>query len=195
MTKIYEQQRFKPPKVGDEIQRLRRAHSLTLEELATKSGVSKAILSQIERDKSNPTLSTIWRITQALDHPLEDLLSSNKPASPFEKLKCNATPSVSSEDGGFTLRILGLVSMLASVQWYEFEAKPGSRLVSESHGPGSLESLSLTKGTLEVALEEGKEVVTAGESLRYSTETVHTLTNIGKGTCHGFMVNLLSPTL
>ena len=50
MTKIYDQQRFKPPKVGDEDHRLRRAHSLALDELATKSGVSKAVLSQIERD-------------------------------------------------------------------------------------------------------------------------------------------------
>ena len=195
MTKIYDQQRFKPPKVGDELQRLRRAHSLTLDELATKSGVSKAILSQIKRDKSNPPLSTIWRITQALDHPLEDLLSSNKPSAPFEKLKRNATPSVSSEDGGFTLRILGIVSMLASVQWYEFEAQPGASLISESHGPGSLESISLLKGTLEVAVEENREVVEAGETLRYGTESSHQLTNIGKGVCHGFMVNLLSPTL
>ena len=195
MTKIYDQQRFKPPKVGDEVHRLRRAHGLTLDELATKSGVSKAILSQIEHDKSNPTLSTIWRITQALDHPLEDLLSSNKPSSPFEKLKYNATPSVASEDGGFTLRILGLVSMLASVQWYEFEAQPGSCLISESHGTGSIESISLLKGALEIEIEENRKMVEAGETLRYGTETAHKLTNIGKGVCHGFMVNLLSPTL
>ena len=155
MTKIYDQQRFKPPKVGDEVHRLRRAHS----------------------------------------HPLEDLLSCNKPSSPFEKLKYTATPSVASEDGGFTLRILGLVSILASVQWYEFEAQPASCLISESHGTGSIESISLLKGTLEIELEENKEVVEAGEPLRYGTETVHKLTNIGKDICHGFMVNLLSPTL
>ena len=70
-----EGRRKMPPRVGDEIQRLRRSYKLTLEELARKSGVSKAILSQIERDRSNPTLSTIWRITEALDHPIHDLLS------------------------------------------------------------------------------------------------------------------------
>ena len=97
MTKIYDQQRFKPPKVGDEVHRLRRAHGLTLDELATKSGVSKAILSQIERDKSNPTLSTIWRITQALDHPLEDLLSSNKPSSPFAVVRVRGPTGIVSD--------------------------------------------------------------------------------------------------
>ena len=43
------------PKVGGEIQRLRLQHNLTLDQLAAKSGVSKSILSQIERDHSNPT--------------------------------------------------------------------------------------------------------------------------------------------
>ena len=60
-----------PPKVGGEIQRLRLQHNLTLDQLAAKSGVSKSILSQIERDHSNPTLATIWRITKALESPLE----------------------------------------------------------------------------------------------------------------------------
>ena len=66
----------RPPLVGKEIQRLRQEHQLTLDELASKSGVSKSILSQIERDHSNPTLSTIWRISQALKQPLVDMLSS-----------------------------------------------------------------------------------------------------------------------
>ena len=60
-----------PPKVGSEIQRIRLQHNLTLDQLAVKSGVSKSILSQIERDLSNPTLATIWRITKALESPLE----------------------------------------------------------------------------------------------------------------------------
>ena len=90
-----------PPKVGSKIQSLRLSRSLTLEELSRKSGVSKAILSQIEHDKSNPTLSTIWRITEALDHKIYDLLSPGKSLSSFEKINKSFVPSVTSEDGGF----------------------------------------------------------------------------------------------
>ena len=181
-----------PPRVGNEIQRLRRSYKYTLEELARKSGVSKAILSQIERDRSNPTLSTIWRITEALDHPIHDLLSPEKDFEPFEKIKKNHIPSVTSEDGGFSLRILGLISVVDSIQWYEFEARPGSTLISESHGTGSIECLALIKGKLQVELEDVRETVEAGETLRYSTDTKHKLTNIGKSICRGFMINLLS---
>ena len=74
-----------PPKVGSEIQRLRLKHNLTLEQLAVKSGVSKSILSQIERDLSNPTLATIWRITKALESPLEDILSVKEGKNIFKR--------------------------------------------------------------------------------------------------------------
>ena len=72
MSNIYNHQRFPPPKIGAKLQLLRLAENLTLDELSEKSGVSTAILSQIERNKSNPTLSTLWKITQTLDHPLEN---------------------------------------------------------------------------------------------------------------------------
>ena len=89
MSNIYNHQRFPPPKIGAKLQLLRLAENLTLDELSEKSGVSTAILSQIERNKSNPTLSTLWRITQTLDHPLENLLGSNEPANTVEKINNN----------------------------------------------------------------------------------------------------------
>ena len=113
-----------PPKVGQEIQRLRLERNFTLDQLASKSGVSKSILSQIERDRSNPTLATIWRITKALESHLENVLSANDGTFSFEKLSRNATPEVTSEDNGFRLRILGTLKTVSSVQWYEFNADP-----------------------------------------------------------------------
>ena len=115
-----------PPKVGQEIQRLRLQNNFTLDQLARKSGVSKSILSQIERDLSNPTLATIWRITKALESSLEDVFISKDDKSIFDKLSKNATPEVTSEDGKFRLRILGTPQTVSTIQWYEFLAQPGS---------------------------------------------------------------------
>ena len=105
----------RPPLVGLEIQRLRQEHHLTLDELATKSGVSKSILSQIERDHSNPTLSTIWRISQALKQPLVDMLSAGGEKPRFEHLKVNETPVVRSVDGKYVLKILGSLRTFSSL--------------------------------------------------------------------------------
>ncbi|MBC8260163.1 MAG: helix-turn-helix transcriptional regulator [SAR324 cluster bacterium] len=180
-----------PPKVGQEIQRLRLKHKLTLEQLAGKSGVSKSILSQIERDLSNPTLATIWRITNALESPLEDLLAGKDESTCFEKLSQNATPEVMSEDSRFRLKILGTLNTVSSVQWYEFSAEPNAELISEGHGTGSLESLTLCSGNLTVTVGTETQSVCTGETLRFRTDITHSLKNEGQVPAQGFMVNLL----
>ena len=180
-----------PPKVGQEIQRLRLERNFTLDKLALKSGVSKSILSQIERDRSNPTLATIWRITRALESPLENVLSANDGTFSFEKLSRNATPEVTSEDNGFRLRILGTLKTVSSVQWYEFNAEPSAELKSESHGKGSLESITLFTAKLTVTVGDDIQTICDGETLRYKTDLPHVLKNECKKESHGFMVNLL----
>ena len=180
-----------PPKVGREIQRLRFLNNLTLDQLARKSGVSKSILSQIERDQSNPTLATIWRITKALESSLDDVFFSKEGETFFEKLSLNATPEVTSEDGKFRLRILGTLNMVASIQWYEFKAEPGAVLDSKTHGSGSIESVTLCTGNLMIKIDDEKKIISAGETIRYRTDSSHLLKNKGEGIAHGFMVNLL----
>ena len=53
--------------LGKTIQRLRKAYNLSLGELSEQSGVAKSIISQIERNETNPTLSTVMRLSRALD--------------------------------------------------------------------------------------------------------------------------------
>lgn len=53
-----------PPNVGDFVHRLRRARGLTLEDLAGRSGVSKSMLSQIEHNRTNPTVAIVWRLCE-----------------------------------------------------------------------------------------------------------------------------------
>ena len=180
-----------PPKVGREIQRLRLQNNLTLEQLASKSGVSKSILSQIERDHSNPTLATIWRITRALESSLEDVFFTNDGEIFLERLSKNATPEVTSKDGKFRLRILGSLSTVASFQWYEFKAGPGAILDSESHGNASLESITLCSGHLIIKIDNQKQSISAGETIRFRTDKSHILKNESGRIAHGFMVNLL----
>ena len=58
--------------LGNRLSLLRKRKSMTLDELSAKSGVSKSILSHIERDLSNPTVTTITRIAEALNEKLSD---------------------------------------------------------------------------------------------------------------------------
>ena len=60
-----------PPRVGEQIQRLRTERKMTLDDLSRAAGVSKSMLSEIERDKANPTIAVAWRLTNALGVKLD----------------------------------------------------------------------------------------------------------------------------
>ena len=62
------------PPIGGRIHEIRKQQELTLDELARRCGVSKSMLSQIERGKVNPTYATLWSITQALDVEMSQLI-------------------------------------------------------------------------------------------------------------------------
>ena len=60
--------------LGKTVQRLRKAYNLSLSDLSEQSGVAKSIISQIERNETNPTLSTVYRLSRALDTTIDEVL-------------------------------------------------------------------------------------------------------------------------
>ena len=82
--------------LGKTVQRLRKAYNLSLSELSEQSGVAKSIISQIERNETNPTLATIWRLAQALDVSIERVLSGRRGRALHRKIHQgrNADPAV-----------------------------------------------------------------------------------------------------
>lgn len=179
------------PRIGASLLEARRRAGFSLDELARQSGVSKSILSQIERDRTNPTLATVWRICAALEHPPEALFRAGaveKPAG-IVAVSANATPEVRSEDGLCRLRILGAIETVESVQWYEFAAEPGGLLDSAAHGAGSMEHLTVTEGRLTVTANGETRTAGPGETLRYATaEGSHRIVNDGETPARAMMV-------
>src|SRR6201995_2242572 len=109
--------------LGKTIQRLRKAYNLSLSELAEQSGVAKSIISQIERNETNPTLATIWRLSQALDVSIERFLASSDEEPFIEETRAAATPILVSEDGKVKLAIVGWIKTVEWLQWYDVIAE------------------------------------------------------------------------
>src|SRR3984893_19547985 len=123
--------------LGKTVQRLRKAYNLSLSELAEQSGVAKSIISQIERNETNPTLATIWRLTQALDVSIERFLASSDEEPFIEGTRAAATPILVSEDGKVKLAIVGWIKTVEWLQWYDVNAEPGGVLEAEGHQGGA----------------------------------------------------------
>src|SRR3982750_3259731 len=126
-----------PPRVGNTLAELRQLRALSLDELSRLAGVSKSMLSQIERNQANPTVAVVWRLANALGVPLGTLLDGERPALPaITTVAGHATPSLRSPDGKCELRILGPIELAGQFEWYELTVQPGGGLGSEAHEPG-----------------------------------------------------------
>jgi len=177
--------------LGKTIQRLRKAYNLSLSELSEQSGVAKSIISQIERNETNPTLATIWRLSQALDISIERFLVQSDEEPFFEKSGKGDTPILTSDDGKCRLAIIGWLKTVEWLQWYDFQAEPGGVLDSEAHQRGSIESLSVLEGELEVEVGGVVQQARAGETLRYRADRAHTIRNTSRKPARATMVVIL----
>lgn len=167
-----------PPQVGERIQQLRLNLRLTLDELSRRAGVSKSMLSQIERNQANPTVAVVWRLANALGVTMTDLLGAPPAREPaIVTVPVHATPTLRTPDQRCELRILGPSEMAGHVEWYELTLQPGGALESQPHEPGSREHLSVLSGCLEVVSGEASQKLKAGETARYAVDVAHAIRN------------------
>jgi transcriptional regulator with XRE-family HTH domain len=168
---------------------LRHGQGLSLDELSRRAGVSKSMLSQIERNQANPTVAVVWRLANALGVGLSDLLEGGKTAVPaIVTVAAQATPTLRSETGGHELRILGPIELAGAFEWYELLLQAGGALVSEPHEPGSREHLTVLAGSLEVSAGDEKQRLKQGETARYAVDRPHAIRNLGKAVATALLV-------
>ena len=181
-----------PPRVGQTLQTLRQEQGLSLDELSRRAGVSKSMLSQIERNQANPTVAVVWRLATALGVDVGELLRAGPPTPPpaIVTVPSHGTPSLRSPDGRCELRILGPIELAGQFEWYELTVQPGGALESQPHEPGSREHLSVLSGVLEVAAGSETSRLKPGETARYAVDLPHSIRNPGKGVAQAMLVVL-----
>ena len=179
--------------LGNRLSSLRKRKKMTLDDLSAKSGVSKSILSQIERDLSNPTVTTISRISNALSEKLSDFFLKIEVEEENSIESSKETPSIASKDGLCELNILGAGETVNWLQWYILEMRPKGTLDSGSHGPKTFENLTVINGQIEVTCGASKEKLSKGDTFRFQSNKDHTIKNISKQNAQVLMVNYIDP--
>ena len=178
-----------PPEVGATLQRLRLARGLTLEDLSRIAGVSKSMLSQIEREKANPTIAITWRLANALGVQIGELLSSEVRAVDLIRVvDAHEIPTLPGNHAGYSLRILGPMDLAGKYEWYELTLQPGGELVSQAHDPGTNEHLTVVTGTVELEVGAEKRKIKHGATARYPADQNHAIRNAGKTEAKALLV-------
>ena len=166
--------------VAKNIKRLREENKLSMDELVRLSGVSKSMLAQIERGDGNPTISTLWKISNGMKVPFDAL--TVRPKSPYEIVK-TAEIQPLLEDGG-KVRNYSLFPDNENRRFavYYLELEEGSYWESEPHLRGTTEFITIFTGKIEILADGQIFIVEKGESIRFRADTVHSYKNAGNET-------------
>lgn len=181
------------PQIGPFIQKKRKSLGLTLEQLSTLSGVSRSMLSQIERGQANPSLGVAWSLTRALKIDISDLLAGASAADEepaVEFVSAAHTPEIRSPDGLCRLRILSPPRLAGATEWYEVEIEPSGVLDSEPHPRGAEEHFTAFTPGFQVTSGNATRSLGVGETARYAADVRHRIANTSGRRARGIVVLL-----
>lgn len=179
--------------IGDNVRTQRKRHGLSLEKLARQSGVSRAMLSQIELGRSTPTVLVLWKIACALKTPLQAFLSEAHPRS-VRLLPAVEARRLLSGDGSCCLRALFPADHpVRRVEFYELRLKSCAEEVAKPHPPGTLENLVVSGGVVEIAIDKARHLLTAGDAIEFAADVAHGYRNVGTAEAVLYLVMTYSP--
>lgn len=164
------------PIVGANLRRLRVKRGLSLERMAKASGVSRAMLGQIELGQSTPTINVVWKIARALDVSFATLITERATTS-AALVRRDRAKLLTSQDGSFTSRALFPFDEPRSVEFYELQLAPHSVENADPHPVGTTENLVVTRGTLDLQLAAGRHQLETGDAIFFEADVPHSYRN------------------
>ncbi len=164
------------PVVAENLRHLRAARGLSLEKLAVLSGVSRAMLGQIELGKSTPTINVLWKIARALDVTFSSLIQA-KAAPGTLVLRERGAKILTSADGSFRSRALFPFGSPRRSELYELRLAAGKTEEAEAHAPGTLENLVVTRGSMRVRVPDGVHELATGDAILFLADVPHAYEN------------------
>ena len=166
-----------PLVLGQNLKRLRTRQGHSLDRLARISGVSRAMLSQIETGKSAPTISLLWKIATALGVPFATLLDDQKTDGTVV-LRRGEAKILASHDGRFTTRALFPFDGERKVEFYELRLAPLHTERAEAHALGTVENIVIARGEVEIRAGRKAPVVLAeGDAILFEADVPHSYRN------------------
>ena len=167
-----------PPAVGINLRRLRSKRGLSLERLSQRSGVSRAMLGQIELGRSAPTINLLWKIARALEVTFSALIARQDGVAP-RVLTAETARRLTNHDGTFSSRALFPFDEPRRNEFYELRLKPGGEEQADPHPPGTTENLIVTVGALEIGVGQVSHTLRAGDAILFPADGPHSYKNVG----------------
>lgn len=175
-------------RVAINLRDMRKARGLSLDQLAVASGVSRAALSQIETQRTNPSLGVLWKIAVGLGVHFAELLGVT--AQNVTILRRSDAQVLRSSDGKMESRPLAPAGASPWTEAYELRLAPRGRHDSDPHATGTRELVVVLVGQLRLYVEDRSYDLAAGDAISFTADQQHSYENIGPSEmrCHDVII-------
>lgn len=161
--------------IANNLAEIRHQRKLSLDKLSELSGVSKALLGQIERSESNPTVNTLWKIASGLQIPFNRLIAVNKSA--VEVIRLCEIESVIDADG-MTIFPQFSFNHDKHIEIFFVTLAPHCHHSSDPHDVNSEEYIFVIAGILEITLGDQIYELNPGDAIRFQSDQPHSYRNV-----------------
>lgn len=179
--------------LGDRVKELRAKKGWTLERLSAACGVSRSMLSQIERNEVNPTVAVALRIAEAFGIALGNLVDTPGATAAIEVIRADDRRYHLRTEGDGRIRTLSPLHLEKEVECYEIRLRARGVLKSAPHFAGTREILAVQQGVVRVTSGGESCELQPGDSAHYPADVAHAIENVGRGEVIAFLVDLYRP--
>lgn len=165
----------------------RREQGLSLDAVAKLSGVSRSMVSQIERGESSPTIATLWNLTRALQVDFAGLLEEASTEDRIETIRDAQVPSIDNMGQGCRIRILSPPEEAGKHEVYDLCFAEGGLLDSQPHTRGAREQLTVIEGEIEVTSGSAADKLSEGDTASYAADVPHSIRAVN-GSARAFLI-------
>ncbi|MEE6140191.1 XRE family transcriptional regulator [Mycobacterium sp. 050128] len=158
--------------VGRRVRDARNVRRWTLDELASRSGVSRRMIINIEQGAMNPSIATLLRISNALGIGLPALVETDA-APPSQVVRAGEGVQLWKGKGGGT-GVLTVGTRLPDVlELWDWSLGPGDVHASEPHAVGTREELVVISGKIDVRVGDTTTELRAGDAISFRGDVAH----------------------
>ncbi|HAU3626782.1 TPA: helix-turn-helix domain-containing protein [Legionella pneumophila] len=157
---------------------LRRDRGWSLDKAAEKTGVSKAMLGQIERQESSPTIATLWKIASGFQTSFSSFIADISTNFNEPIYRAGHVQQIHPTDEKIRVMPLFPFDNELNFELFVIELLPSCEHLSPPHEHGVIEHVVVVDGTIEVLVDGVWKSLSKGEGLRFNANQVHGYRNI-----------------
>lgn len=162
--------------IGKKLKEIRSSRNLSLDEVSKLTNVSKAMLGQIERGQSNPTVSTLWKIATGLKVSFSIFIEENQDELMIVN-KEEITPIIES-DKKMRLYPIFPFDVNKGFEIFTIELESGCHHISTPHLDSVEEYIIVTEGQIVMNISGNDYVLDKGKSIKFIANKSHEYKNI-----------------